>query len=70
MAEEHPEKLHKVFINPAVGLQPFEVIKGVRHEDIKDAPWRYIQYEYTPRGMEIFEASLMETLRTITTKIA
>ena len=32
-----------------IGLQPFEVIKGVRHEDIKDAPWRYIQYEYTAR---------------------
>jgi hypothetical protein len=32
-----------------IGLQPFEVIKGVRHEDIKDAPWRYIQYEYTVR---------------------
>src|SRR5213592_1382318 len=30
-----------------IGLQPFEVVKGVRHEDIKDAPWRYIQYEYT-----------------------
>ena len=32
-----------------IGLQPFEAIKGVRHEDIKDAPWRYIQYEYTLR---------------------
>ena len=32
-----------------IGLQPFEVIKGVRHEDIRDAPWRYIQYEYTVR---------------------
>src|SRR5262245_16038922 len=32
-----------------IGLQPFEVIKGVRHEDIKDSPWRYIQYEYTAR---------------------
>ena len=32
-----------------IGLQPFEVVKGVRHEDIKDAPWRYIQYEYTVR---------------------
>jgi len=32
-----------------VGLQPFEVVKGVRHEDVKDAPWRYIQYEYTVR---------------------
>ncbi len=24
VAEKHPEKLHKVFINPAIGLQPFE----------------------------------------------
>jgi len=32
-----------------VGLQPFEVVKGVRHEDVKNAPWRYIQYEYTVR---------------------
>jgi succinyl-CoA synthetase beta subunit len=24
VAHEHPEKIHKVFINPAVGLQPFE----------------------------------------------
>jgi succinyl-CoA synthetase beta subunit len=27
VAEEHPEKLHKVFINPAVGLQSFEAQK-------------------------------------------
>ena len=32
-----------------IGLQPFEVVKGVRHEDVKNAPWRYIQYEYTVR---------------------
>ena len=32
-----------------IGLQPFEVVKGVRHEDVKAAPWRYIQYEYTVR---------------------
>jgi hypothetical protein len=32
-----------------IGLLPFEVIKGVRHEDVKAAPWRYIQYEYTVR---------------------
>jgi hypothetical protein len=32
-----------------IGLQPFEVIKSVRHEDVRDAPWRYIQYEYTAR---------------------
>jgi succinyl-CoA synthetase beta subunit len=27
VAEEHPEKIHKVFINPAVGLQSFEAQK-------------------------------------------
>src|SRR5215475_7945471 len=32
-----------------IGLLPFEVVKGVRHEDVKAAPWRYIQYEYTVR---------------------
>jgi hypothetical protein len=32
-----------------IGLQPFEVVKGVRHEDVKNPPWRYIQYEYTVR---------------------
>jgi hypothetical protein len=32
-----------------IGLLPFEVVKGARHEDIKASPWRYIQYEYTVR---------------------
>jgi hypothetical protein len=32
-----------------IGLQPFEVVKGVRHEDVRNGPWRYIQYEYTAR---------------------
>ena len=32
-----------------VQLQPFEVVKGVRHEDIRTPPLRYIQYEYTSR---------------------
>lgn len=32
-----------------VPLQPFEVVKGVRHEDIRTPPLRYIQYEYTTR---------------------
>jgi hypothetical protein len=32
-----------------IGLQPFEVIKGVRHEDVRNPPYRYIQYEYTAR---------------------
>jgi hypothetical protein len=32
-----------------VVLAPFEVIGGVRHEDILEAPWRYFQYQYTLR---------------------
>jgi hypothetical protein len=32
-----------------VALQPFEVVKGVRHEDIRTPPLRYIQYEYITR---------------------
>jgi hypothetical protein len=32
-----------------VALQPFEVVKGVRHEDIRTPPLRYIQFEYTTR---------------------
>jgi hypothetical protein len=32
-----------------IGLQPFEVVKSVRHEDVRNGPWRYIQYEYTVR---------------------
>ncbi len=32
-----------------VALSPFEVVKGLRHEDIRTPPWRYIQYEYTTR---------------------
>jgi len=32
-----------------IGLQPFEVVKGVRHEDVRNPPWRYVQYEYTAR---------------------
>jgi hypothetical protein len=32
-----------------VALQPFEVVNGIRHEDIRTPPWRYIQYEYTTR---------------------
>src|SRR5712671_2401679 len=32
-----------------VQLAPFEVVRGVRHEDIQEAPRRYLQYEYTLR---------------------
>lgn len=32
-----------------VALSPFEVVKGLRHEDIRTPPWRYVQYEYTTR---------------------
>ncbi len=42
VAEKHPEKLHKVFINPAVGLQPFEAQRlafalGLTGEAVKKA---------------------------------
>ena len=32
-----------------VQLAPFEVVRGVRHEDIQEGPWRYLQYQYTLR---------------------
>jgi hypothetical protein len=32
-----------------VALAPFEVVKGIRHEDIRTPPWRYIQFDYTAR---------------------
>ena len=34
-----------------VQLAPFEVVRGVRHQDIhiQESPWRYLQYEYTLR---------------------
>src|SRR5215467_609953 len=32
-----------------IGLQPFEVVKSVRHEDVRNPPYRYVQYEYTAR---------------------
>jgi hypothetical protein len=33
----------------AVQFSPFEVVSGIRHEDIQAPPWRYFQYEYTLR---------------------
>jgi hypothetical protein len=36
----------------AIQVAPFEVLGGVRHEDIKAGPWRYFQYEYTLRLIE------------------
>lgn len=32
-----------------VPLSPFEVVRGIRHEDIQAPPWRYFQHEYTVR---------------------
>lgn len=32
-----------------VQLAPFEVVGGIRHRDVTEAPWRYLQYEYTLR---------------------
>ena len=40
----------------SIQLPPFEVVGGVRHEDVVTAPWRYVQYTYTLRllGEEFF----------------
>lgn len=40
----------------ALPLTPFEVVSGVRHEDIVSPPWRYFQYVYVVRllGDEFF----------------
>ncbi len=40
----------------AVQLVPFEVLDGVRHEDITERAWRYFQFEYRLRlmGEEFF----------------
>ncbi len=40
----------------ALHLEPFEVVSGVRHDDIQSPPWRYFQYEYTMRliGQDYF----------------
>jgi hypothetical protein len=35
-----------------VQLAPFEVLGGVRHQDVKAGMWRYFQYEYTLRLIE------------------
>ena len=41
----------------ALTLTPFEVVGGVRREDVVTGPWRYFQYEYTLRlvGDEFFD---------------
>ena len=33
----------------AIQLPPFEVVSGVRHDDIQAPPWRYVQHEYIVR---------------------
>ena len=33
----------------AIQLAPFEVVSGVRHDDILAPPWRYVQHEYIVR---------------------
>jgi hypothetical protein len=40
----------------AIELTPFEVLEGMRHEDIVVPPWRYVQYVYNVRliGDEFF----------------
>lgn len=33
----------------AIQLPPYEVVSGVRHDDIEAPPWRYVQHEYIVR---------------------
>ena len=33
----------------AVQLLPFDVVSGVRHDDLQAPPWRYVQHEYIVR---------------------
>lgn len=33
----------------AIQLPPFEIVSGVRHEDVQAPPWRYVQHEYVVR---------------------
>ena len=33
----------------AIQLAPFEVVGGIRHDDVVSLPWRYLQYDYTLR---------------------
>jgi hypothetical protein len=35
----------------AIQLTPFEVVSGLRRDDIVSAPWRYLQFEYVVRLM-------------------
>ena len=40
----------------ALHMEPFEVVSGMRQDDIQAPPWRYFQYEYTMRliGQDYF----------------
>lgn len=55
----------------ALQLSPFEVLDGVRHEDIGAPPWRYFQYDYTLRlvGPEFFGQDVDVPALTITYNI-
>src|SRR5262249_23881092 len=33
----------------AVQVAPYEVLVGLKHEDVQSPPWRYFQHEYTLR---------------------
>lgn len=39
----------KQFDPGALQIKPFEVLSGVRHQDIESPPWRYFQHEYMLR---------------------
>jgi hypothetical protein len=39
----------KQFDPAALQIKPFEVLGGIRHEDVQSPPWHYFQYEYNAR---------------------
>src|SRR5713226_4967152 len=46
----------KQFDPAALQIKPFELLGGIRHEDVQSPPWHYFQYDYTARllGEEFF----------------
>ncbi len=40
----------------AISLAPYEVVEGIRYPDVRQGPWRFIQYQYTLRliGEDVF----------------
>lgn len=55
----------------SIELTPFEVLGGTRHADVVQAPWRYVQYQYTARllGEEFFGRDIAIPATNVTFRI-